>query len=147
MIYMQEKYIDKNIHELVSDLQRLIRQPSVSAKNLGLEECATLVVQIMKRSGIHAEILRLGRGIPPVVYGEVRSRKNPYKTILFYNHYDVQPEEPIELWDDAPFSGKIKGNRIYGRGSADDKGELITCLLYTSPSPRDPKTSRMPSSA
>lgn len=126
MIYVQEKYIDKNIHELVSDLQRLIRQPSISAKNLGLEECASLVAQIMKRSGIRTEILRLGKGIPPVVYGEVRSKKNPYKTILFYNHYDVQPEEPIELWDDTPFSGKIKGNKIYGRGSSDDKGELIT---------------------
>jgi len=111
---------------LISDLQRLIRQPSVSAKNLGLEECARLVTQIMKKSGIKAEILRLGKNIPPIVYGEVCSKKNPKKTILFYNHYDVQPEEPIELWNDKPFSGKIKGNKIYGRGSADDKGELIT---------------------
>lgn len=111
---------------LISDLQRLIRQPSVSAKNLGLEECARLVAQTMKKSGIKSEILRIGKGIPPAVYGEVRSRKNPNKTILFYNHYDVQPEEPLELWHDKPFSGKIKGNKIYGRGSADDKGELIT---------------------
>src|ERR671939_214032 len=60
---------------------------------------------------------------------EVKSSKpNPNaKTILFYNHYDVQPEDPIELWDDAdPFSGKVKGNHIFGRGSMDDKGELIT---------------------
>jgi acetylornithine deacetylase/succinyl-diaminopimelate desuccinylase-like protein len=111
---------------LISDLQRLIRQPSVSAKNLGLEECARLVTQIMKKSGIKSEILRLGKNIPPIVYGEVRSKKNQKKTILFYNHYDVQPEEPLELWNDSPFSGKIKGNKIYGRGSADDKGELIT---------------------
>jgi acetylornithine deacetylase/succinyl-diaminopimelate desuccinylase-like protein len=123
---MQEQYVDKHMSSLISDLQKLIRQPSVSAKNFGLEECAKLVTQIMKKSGIKAEILRLGRNIPPVVYGEVRSKKNPKKTILFYNHYDVQPEEPIELWTDTPFSGKIKGNRIYGRGSADDKGELIT---------------------
>lgn len=80
----------------------------------------------MGQSGIRAEILRLGKGIPPVVYGEVKSKKNPHKTILFYNHYDVQPEEPFELWNDKPFSGKIRGNKIYGRGSADDKGELIT---------------------
>lgn len=111
---------------LISDLQKLIRQPSVSAKNLGLEECARLVAQVMKKSGIKTEILRIGKSIPPAVYGEVRSKKNPNKTILFYNHYDVQPEEPLELWDDKPFSGKIKGNKIYGRGSADDKGELIT---------------------
>ena len=114
------------MNSLISDLQKLIRQPSVSAKNLGLEECARLVTQIMKKSGIKSEILRLGKGIPPAVYGEVHSKKNPKKTILFYNHYDVQPEEPIELWDDKPFSGKVKGNKIYGRGSADDKGELIT---------------------
>jgi acetylornithine deacetylase/succinyl-diaminopimelate desuccinylase-like protein len=123
---MQEQYVDKNMPRLISDLQKLIRQPSVSAKNLGLEECARVVAIIMKKSGIKAQILRVGKSIPPVVYGEVRSRKNPNKTILFYNHYDVQPEEPIELWDDKPFSGKIKGNKIYGRGSADDKGELIT---------------------
>jgi len=123
---MQDQYVDKNISTLISDLQKLIRQPSVSAKNLGLEECARLVTQIMRKSGIRTEILRLGKNIPPVVYGERRSQKNPTKTILFYNHYDVQPEEPVELWNDKPFSGKIKGNKIYGRGSADDKGELIT---------------------
>jgi acetylornithine deacetylase/succinyl-diaminopimelate desuccinylase-like protein len=123
---MQEQYVDKNMPALISDLQRLIRQPSVSAKNLGLEECARLVAQTMKKSGIKSEILRIGKSIPPAVYGEVRSRKHPNKTILFYNHYDVQPEEPLELWHDKPFSGKIKGNKIYGRGSADDKGELIT---------------------
>ncbi|MGB6463662.1 MAG: M20/M25/M40 family metallo-hydrolase [Nitrosotalea sp.] len=123
---MQEQYVDKNMSALISDLQKLIQQPSISAKNLGLEECARLVVRIMGQSGIKAEILRLGRNIPPVVYGEVKSKKNPHKTILFYNHYDVQPEEPLELWNDKPFSGKIRGNKIYGRGSADDKGELIT---------------------
>lgn len=123
---MQEQYVDKNMPALISDLQKLIQQPSISAKNLGLEECARLVVRIMSHSGIKAEILRLGKNVPPVVYGEVRSKKNPHKTILFYNHYDVQPEEPLELWNDKPFSGKIRGNKIYGRGSADDKGELIT---------------------
>jgi len=123
---MQESYIDKNFSSLVSDLQRLIQQPSVSAKNLGLEECSRLVVSMMKKSGIRAEILRVKKGVPPAIYGEVKSKKNPGKTLLFYNHYDVQPEEPLELWDDKPFSGKIKGNKIFGRGSADDKGELIT---------------------
>jgi len=45
---------------------------------------------------------------------------------MFYNHYDVQPAEPLDLWDDPPFSGKIRGNRVFGRGATDDKGELIT---------------------
>lgn len=123
---MQENYVDKNFSSLISDLQKLIQQPSVSAKNLGLEECSRLIVQMMKKSGIHAEILYTKKDVPPAIYGEVKSRQNPDKTLLFYNHYDVQPEEPVELWDDTPFSGKIKGNKIFGRGSADDKGELIT---------------------
>jgi acetylornithine deacetylase/succinyl-diaminopimelate desuccinylase-like protein len=119
-------HVDKNFDSLVSDLQVLIRQPSVSAKNQGIEECALLVSRILKRSGIRSQILRLRKGVAPIVFGEVKSKKNPNKTLLFYNHYDVQPAEPFELWDDEPFSGKVKGNKIFGRGSADDKGELVT---------------------
>jgi len=120
------KFVDKNMSRLISQLQILIKQPSVSAKNEGIEKCAKLVDKIMKKNGIPTQILRLQKGIAPIVYGEVKSKKNPKKTILFYNHYDVQPVEPFDLWDDNPFSGKIKGNKIFGRGSSDDKGELIT---------------------
>lgn len=119
--------VDSQMDGLVSDLQALIRQPSVSAKKIGLVECASLVAGMMQKAGIKSEVLYLDdRDVPPIVYGEVRSKANPNKTILFYNHYDVQPEEPLELWDDEPFSGKVKGNQIFGRGSADDKGELVT---------------------
>lgn len=119
-------HVDGNMPNLVSDLQVLIRQSSVSAKNEGIEKCASLVAKMLKKSGIKSEILRLKKGVAPLVYGEIKSKKNPNKTILFYNHYDVQPAEPFDLWDDPPFSGKVKGNKIFGRGSADDKGELIT---------------------
>ena len=127
--------------DAITDLQTLIRQPSVSAKNQGLVSCAQVVVQIMRKAGIDSRLLYLDNLLkaeqedidppfptsPPLVYGEVKSKSNPNgKTILFYNHYDVQPVEPIELWDKDPFSGKVAGNFIFGRGSADDKGELIT---------------------
>lgn len=119
--------VDSEMSGLVSDLQTLIRQPSVSAKKQGLMECANLVAQIMRQAGINSEVLYLDdKSVPPVVYGEVKSKSNPGKTILFYNHYDVQPEEPLDLWENEPFSGKVEGNYIFGRGSADDKGELIT---------------------
>lgn len=119
---------------LISDLQTLIRQPSVSAKKQGLNECARLVSRIMVKAGIKSEVLNLDyydgnqkKEAAPIVYGEVRSKANPNaKTILFYHHYDVQPEEPVEFWEADPFSGKVEGNYIYGRGSSDDKGELIT---------------------
>ncbi len=130
--------IDSEMDSLILDLQRLIRQPSVSAKKQGITECASLVADIMDRAGIHSQILHLDHDIcdgrhdddssaNPIVYGEAKSKANPNgKTILFYNHYDVQPEDPIELWDKDPFSGKVEGNYIFGRGASDDKGELIT---------------------
>ena len=137
------------MNDLISDLQLLIRQPSVSAKNNGVVECSRLVKKIMEKAGIKTELLfpqqkntsyknnnfnavaaeiDKDHFLPPVVYGEVKSKRNPQgKTILFYNHYDVQPEDPIELWENnEAFSGKVSGNYIYGRGSSDDKGELIT---------------------
>jgi len=114
------------MEKLVFDLQTLIQQPSISAKNEGIEECALLVKKMLIKSGIHSEILRLKKGVAPLVFGEIKSKKKNSKTLLFYNHYDVQPVEPLDLWDEPPFSGKLKGNKIFGRGSADDKGELIT---------------------
>jgi acetylornithine deacetylase/succinyl-diaminopimelate desuccinylase-like protein len=126
-----ESRVESEIDTLTSQLQQLIRVPSVSAKKqLTITKCAKLVSEIMSKAGIKSELLKLdynSEEIAPVVYGEVKSKKNPDgKTILFYNHYDVQPAEPIELWDDDPFSGKIDGNLIFGRGASDDKGELIT---------------------
>lgn len=127
MLSAIDQLVDADIDALIADLQTLIRQPSVSAKKQGLEECASLVARIMAKAGINSEVLHLDdRSIPPIVYGEVKSKSNSRKTLLFYNHYDVQPVEPLELWNADPFSGSREGNYIFGRGSADDKGELIT---------------------
>jgi len=119
-------FVDKHRNKLLNDLQTLIRQPSISAKNEGIEECSILVSKMLKKAGISSEILRLNKNAAPLVFGEVKSKSNPSKTLLFYNHYDVQPVEPIGEWEYPPFSGKIVGNKIFGRGASDDKGELIT---------------------
>ena len=120
------KHVDTHMGDLIHDLQILIKQPSVSAKNEGIEECAILVQKLLKTSGISSEILRLKKGVAPIVYGEIKSKQNPNKTIMFYNHYDVQPAEPFDLWEYPPFDAIRKGNKIFGRGATDDKGELIT---------------------
>jgi acetylornithine deacetylase/succinyl-diaminopimelate desuccinylase-like protein len=125
--------IDIDTHGLISDLQKLIKIPSVSARKQNLEECAKEIVAMMKRIGINAELIYFDddqkNSAPPLVYGEVKSKSNPNgKTLLFYNHYDVQPEEPMDLWEYEPFEGKVEGNFIYGRGASDDKGELVTRL-------------------
>lgn len=134
-------HVDSSSDDIIADLRLLIRQPSVSAVKQGLVECANVVASIMRKAGITTEIMQLynkREGIdsdsdsdsdvpPPLVHGEVKSKANPNgRTILFYNHYDVQPVDPIELWNADPFSGRIEDNYIYGRGAADDKGELIT---------------------
>jgi len=119
-------FVDKHRNELLNDLQTLIKQPSISAKNEGIEECSILVSKMLKKAGVSSQILRLNKNAAPLVFGEVKSKSNPSKTLLFYNHYDVQPVEPIEEWEYPPFSGKIIGNKIFGRGASDDKGELIT---------------------
>jgi acetylornithine deacetylase/succinyl-diaminopimelate desuccinylase-like protein len=129
--------LNVDTNKLINDLIRLIRIPSVSARNQNLEECAKEVAQIMKEIGIDSELIYFDEGdknaaapaAPPIVYGEVKSKSNPNgKTILFYNHYDVQPEDPLDLWDCNPFEGIVKGDKIFGRGASDDKGELITRL-------------------
>jgi acetylornithine deacetylase/succinyl-diaminopimelate desuccinylase-like protein len=124
--------IDSNMHDIVRDLQTLIRQPSSASNKQNLVRCANLVRATMTKASIKTELIYLNDqregDVPPIVFGEVKSRLNPSgKTILFYNHYDVQPEGPVELWNNAdPFSGNVDGNYIFGRGSSDDKGELIT---------------------
>jgi hypothetical protein len=90
--------VDSEMGNLISNLQSLIRQHSISARKQGLTECANLVASIMNKAGIHTEILYLDQNVndnghhnndtnvPPIVYGEVKSKANPNgKTILFYS--------------------------------------------------------------
>ncbi|MEM3153839.1 MAG: M20/M25/M40 family metallo-hydrolase [Candidatus Bathyarchaeia archaeon] len=123
MVY---KYIDEHTEVFIQDLVRLVRQPSVSAKGEGIAECARLVEEMMREAGLSTKVLVGERG-NPVIYGEVRSKKSE-KTLLFYDHYDVQPPEPLERWDYEPFSGKIVDGKIYGRGVTDNKGNFVSRL-------------------
>ena len=121
-----EKYVSDNLGSFAKEIIRLSSQRSVSARKEGIDECAVLVEKMLKETGASTRVLKL-EGVAPLVYGEIRSQK-PGKTILFYNHYDVQPEEPLELWKSPPFSPEIRDGVIYGRGVSDDKGELVSRL-------------------
>ena len=103
----------------------LVRQPSVAATGEGLEECAELLVDIMKENGIQARVLPV-KGGPPAVYGEIRAKSSGAPTILFYNHYDVQPPDPLDEWKYPPFDPHIVDGKIYGRGTSDNKGNIIS---------------------
>ncbi len=121
-----EKYVKDNMNGFAKEVVRLASQPSVSARNEGIEECASLVEKMLREIGATTKVLRI-EGVAPLIYGEVKSTRSN-KTILFYNHYDVQPEEPLELWKSPPFKPEIREGRIYGRGVSDDKGELVSRL-------------------
>ena len=123
---MQDIYdwIDANAEECVRDLQRLVRQPSISAQNVGLRECADLVRAMMHDDGLPAELHELEEG-PPVVFGHLEAKK-PAKTILCYSHYDVQPPEPLDAWTHGgPWSAEVVDGVMYGRGSTDNKSGVL----------------------
>jgi acetylornithine deacetylase/succinyl-diaminopimelate desuccinylase-like protein len=119
-------YIDAHKQKFLKDLIKLVKQPSVSARNEGIKECAELVEEMMKAAGLSVLTLR-EEGSNPLVYGEIKS-KSSQKTLLFYNHYDVQPPEPLEEWSFDPYSGEIHDGKIYGRGVADNKGNFVSRL-------------------
>ena len=96
----------------------------MGAQNRGMEECAALVREMLERRGFAAEVL--GTAGAPVVYAEREGRSG--RTLLFYNHYDVQPPEPLELWETPPFEPAIRNGKLYARGVSDDKGHIVTRL-------------------
>lgn len=117
-------YIDAHADEAVRDLQTLVQQPSVSAQNVGLEACAKLVQETMRRDGLDAHLFELTGG-PPVVFGHMTSLKAT-KTMLCYSHYDVQPPEPLEAWSHGgPWSGRVVDGTLYGRGATDNKSGVL----------------------
>ncbi len=123
----EDLQVERRMGRTVARLRRLVRQPSISATGEGLEECAGLVARTLEEAGVEATVLE-APGAPPAVYGEVASRSNPGRTLLFYNHYDVQPPDPLGEWKRPPFGGRLEGGRVHGRGASDDKGELVSRL-------------------
>ncbi len=120
------QYVKENRGRFADEIIRLASQPSVSARKEGIRECSAMVEQMLKDVGATTRVLEVD-GAAPLVFGELKSTRSD-KTVLFYNHYDVQPEEPLELWKSPPFKPEVREGRIYGRGVSDDKGELVSRL-------------------
>jgi acetylornithine deacetylase/succinyl-diaminopimelate desuccinylase-like protein len=118
-------YHEKNKERFLNEMLDLLRIPSVSAKSEhkdDMQKCAELVKQRLLDAGCDKAEVRATDG-HPVVYGEkIIDPSKP--TVLVYGHYDVQPVEPLELWNSGPFEPTIKDGKIYARGSADDKGQF-----------------------
>ncbi len=119
-----DRYIADHLDDSLAELSRLCAQPSVSAQMLGIHECAELVGEMLRKRGFQVEIIPTEGS--PVVYAEAEGDSD--KTLLFYNHYDVQPPEPLELWESPPFQPTIRDGKMCARGVSDDKGH-IQCRL------------------
>jgi len=120
-----DQYLDTHLNDSISELSALCAQPSVGAQNWGLEECARLVGSMLERRGFQVEIFPTGGA--PVVYAERNGKSN--QTLLFYNHYDVQPAEPLDLWLTPPFEPTLKDGKLFARGVSDDKGHITSRLF------------------
>jgi acetylornithine deacetylase/succinyl-diaminopimelate desuccinylase-like protein len=106
-------------------LKQLVRQPSIAAQHQGIREMAVITESLLAEAGFATQQLSI-EGAPPIIYGEQRGR-NPY-TLLLYNHYDVQPADPLELWESPPFEPTVRGGKLYARGVSDNKGEIAVRL-------------------
>ena len=120
-----DAYLEAHLNESVAELSRLCTQPSVSAQNWGLKECAALVGELLKKRGFMVEVIPTAGA--PVVFAERAGRSD--KTLIFYNHYDVQPAEPLELWESPPFVPTLRDGKLFARGVSDDKGHITSRLF------------------
>jgi acetylornithine deacetylase/succinyl-diaminopimelate desuccinylase-like protein len=119
-----DHYVDEHADDFVALLSRLCAVPSVSAQGTSINEGAELVAQLLRENGHEAQILETAGN--PIVFGQEDGQSE--QTLLFYLHYDVQPPEPLDLWDSPPFELTQRDGNLYARGAADDKGHIITRL-------------------
>jgi acetylornithine deacetylase/succinyl-diaminopimelate desuccinylase-like protein len=119
-----DRAIEGRMSASLEELGRLCSQPSIAAQAIGMEECASLVSEMLTRRGFSTQIMSTDGS--PVVFGERRGRSD--RTLLFYNHYDVQPPEPLDLWETPPFEPSLREGKMYARGVSDDKGHFM-CRL------------------
>ena len=120
-----DRYLELHLDDSLRELARYVSQPSIGVQGLGLDEGAELVRGMLEKRGFTAEVLATGGA--PVVLAERKGRSD--RALLVYNHYDVQPPEPLEAWKSPPFEPVIRDGKMYGRGVSDDKSHLTARLL------------------
>ncbi len=122
-------YAESHFDQFLDELKTLLRIPSVStdpAYESELRKCADWMIAHLQQIGVEKTRLIETEG-HPIVYGEhIVDDARP--TILIYGHYDVQPPDPLELWDSDPFEPVIRDGHIFARGASDDKGQMFILI-------------------
>ncbi len=123
-------FINSNNERYLKELKHFLSYPSISTNSENKKdvlECAEYLKQHMKTIGMQNAKVCPTKG-HPVVYSEWMNAGKDKPTVLIYGHYDVQPVDPIDLWTSPPFEADIRGENIFARGSADDKGQVFIHL-------------------
>src|SRR5271157_4862962 len=119
------EFIESRRDQHLAELLEFLRIPSVSAKSENkpdIERAAQCVADHLRAAGFKTVEI-VPTNLHPLVYAQ--SLEAPGKpTILFYGHYDVQPAEPLDLWTSPAFEPTVRGGNLFGRGTADDKGQV-----------------------
>jgi len=122
-----DEYLDKNDKRALDELKELIRIPSVSADSKfkgDVKRACDFVADKLKAAGLSVDVSTVNDS-HPIIYGEwLKAPGAP--TVLIYGHYDVQPADPLELWESGPFDPVEKDGDLVARGSTDDKGQMYT---------------------
>jgi acetylornithine deacetylase/succinyl-diaminopimelate desuccinylase-like protein len=123
------EFIKTNESRYLVELNQLLAIPSVSSQEVhkpDMQKTADWLADHMRSIGLE-NVSVMPTGGHPAIYGDwLHAPGTP--TLLVYGHYDVQPEEPLDLWQSPPFEGTIRDGRLYARGSADDKGQVFIHL-------------------
>lgn len=122
------EYCDRNEARQLEALKALIAIPSVSADpahEADVRRCCGRLVEAMRALGLEARVLETGGN--PLAYGEWTGAPGK-PTVLVYGHYDVQPVDPVELWESPPFQAEVRDGKLFGRGAVDDKGQVAMHL-------------------
>ncbi len=117
----------ENVQEYEEWLREFCRIPGVSATGQGVDASVEFLTSRFKSLGADVEILRLDVANPAILVTFAASREEGGNhTLLFYDHYDVQPPEPLSEWQSDPFEPSVREGRMYARGVSDNKGDLIS---------------------
>jgi acetylornithine deacetylase/succinyl-diaminopimelate desuccinylase-like protein len=125
-------FIHTNRDRYIAELKEFLAIPSISAlpaHEPDVRRCAEWTAAEMRRIGLENVRLIETAG-HPIVYGDwlhaaAGADGRPAPTMVFYGHYDVQPVDPVELWESPPFEATVRDGEIYARGAADDKGQVF----------------------
>ncbi|MFV0431393.1 MAG: M20/M25/M40 family metallo-hydrolase [Alphaproteobacteria bacterium] len=127
---MLTEYIQNEKKAILELLFEALRIPSISTDKAYRQDClnqADWFLKLLETRGYKGELWHGDNDGLPAVFAQ-NEQIQGRKTVLFYGHYDVQPADPIELWQSNPFEPEIRDGHIYGRGANDDKGQLFTFL-------------------